>query len=770
VLEARSVLRRFLLFFLPMAATTALWGQNAWPDAGSVAEAMTRANNYWMTNNSFGDSDWARAAYFTGNQRTARVLTDRAYVNWALGWGNTNQWLIGPGGSNDADSYCCGQTYIDLYRLAPQTTTDITDITNRVNAWVASSATNQLYWIDSFFMAGPTFARMGNLTGNTNYYEKLWQMYSYMKDGIGLFDPSASLWYRDATYIYPLATNANGGKVFWSRGNGWVFAGLARVLQEMSTNSPHYQDFATMFQTMAPAIKAVQGADGMWRTSLYDAAQYPNPETSGTGFFTYGLAWGIRSGLLPAADYTNTVILAWQGLTNLALNAQGFVGYVQATANEPGPDSPTHTEDYGVGAFLLACSEIELLATNGPAAGPWAGADQTLINPDPTTPLAFTLDGSQTEIYRGTTGDFTWWEGANQLASGTNVQISLSPGQHMIVLKVPGIDGITYTDSMTVTVITQAPPVLEMQFDFEDSGTTTTDSVAGVSLRLVNASRSPTDLHGGMGSGVGGYGKALNLVATSMGGTGPLAFTTNNTTIAFGTLNAFTLTLWIKPASSLLVNGFPRFFTLGTNGITDRQVANSLQLLSDGNVQPANTSVQAFVNTLATSGPAFGSFNLPANQWSFLALTYDGSTLNFYGGSETNPVSLQSSTTFDAGPVTLSHAWTLMLGNRLTLDRAFSGQLDAVRFYAGACSLPVLESIRSTAVAPSAISFNQGGGSLIFKVNTHTNALYILQSTPSLSPPDWTPVLTNNGLGSVITNNLPIDSGVPQQFFRYQVR
>lgn len=756
-----------LLTMLTLFTTTnVMRGQGSWPDAGSVAEAMTRANNYWITNNSLGDSDWARAAYYTGNQRAARVLANRTYINQAFAWANANQWLIGPGGSNDADSYCCGQTYIDLYRLDPQPG-DLTDITNRVNTWVASPATNQLYWIDAFYMAGPTFARLGNLTGNTNYYQKLWQMYSYMKDGLGLFDTNASLWYRDATYIYPLATNANGGKVFWSRGNGWVFAGLARVLQEMSTNSPHYQDYVKMFQTMAPAIKAVQGTDGMWRTSLYDPAQFPNPETSGTGFFTYGMAWGIRRGLLPAADYTNAVIRAWHGLTNLALNAQGFLGYVQPTADGPGPVSPTNTEDYGVGAFLLAASEIELLATNGPAIGPWAGADQTLVATN--VPQAVTLDGSQTEIYRGPAGTFTWWEGTNQIASGTKAQVLLSPGQHIIVLKVPGVDGITYTDSMTVTVVTQAPPTLKLEFNFEDSGTTTTDSVSGVVLHLVNASRSPTDLHGGMGSGVGGYGKALNFVSTSMGGTGPLAFTTNNTTITFRTLNAFTLTLWIRPASSLYVNGYPRLFTLGTNGITDRGVANSLQLLSDGSVQPT-TSVQAFVNTIGTSGTAFGGFHMPANQWSFLALTYDGSTLNFYGGSETNPVSLQSSTSLSAGPVNLINTWTLMLGNRWSLDRAFSGQLDAVRFYAGACSLSELEAIRSSAVALPVISASENSGNLVFKTNTRTNALYILQATPSLTPPDWTPVLTNAGVGSVITNSLPFDITAPQHFFRYEIQ
>src|SRR5260370_42103364 len=103
---------------------------------------------------------------------------------------------------------------------------------------------------------------------------------------------------------------------------------MAGEVTEMATNWPLYADYGGVFQAMAPALKAVQGADGMWRTSLYDAAQYPNPETSGTGFFTYGFAWGIRSGLLPASAYSNAVVLAWHGMTNLAVNAHASVRYV----------------------------------------------------------------------------------------------------------------------------------------------------------------------------------------------------------------------------------------------------------------------------------------------------------------------------------------------------------------------------------------------------------------------------------------------------------
>ena len=759
----RRPLQLAALFFL-LGRAAGLWGQTALPDADSVTEAMNRANNYWITNNDLGDAGWARSTYFTGNQRAARVLVNRSYLNRAFSWAGSNQWLIGPEGAASANAYCCGQTYVDLYRLNPQLG-DLTDITNRVNAWLSSSATNQFTWIDAFYMAGPTFARLGNLTGDTNYFQKLWEMYSYMKDGLGLYDTNASLWYRDVSYIYPAAKNANGGKVFWSRGNGWVFAGLTRVLQQMPVTAPHYQDFAAVFRAMAAALAAVQGADGLWRSSLYDYQQFTNPETSGTGFFTYGLAWGIRSGLLPAA-YTNSVVLAWNGLTNLSLNPSGFVGWVQNEAAAPGATTATNTRDYGVGAFLLACSEIELLASNGPALGPWAGPDQTLLNPNPTAPVALTLDSSQTEVYRGAAGLPTWWEGASQIASSANATVLLSTGTHVIVLKVPGADGVTYTDAMTVSVIT---PVLKLRFDFEESGNTTTDSVSGVSLRLVNAAGVPDDLHGVPGSGVGGYGQSLNLADSSMGGNGSLALVTNETAASIGNLKAFTLAFWIKPASSLLASTFPRFFTLGTNGIIDRGVPNSLQLLSNGNLQ-SGTSVQVFINTTQTSTTAFGAFDMPSNQWSFLALTYDGAILNLYGGSETNPVALKSSTSFSAGVVNLTGAWTLMLGNNLAQNRAFSGQMDAVSFYDGSCDLPTLEKLRSYAIALPVIHASRSENALVLALNTRTNAFYILQSTPTLSPPSWVNIATNPGIGTTVTNILPVNPAVPGQFFRYQIQ
>lgn len=781
-LSRLSLFASMKLFFLALLVLTGfnLLAQPVWPDAGSVAEAMTRANNYWIATNSTGDSGWARSAYYSGNQRAARVLTHRSYVNWAFTWGSANQWLIGPEGANNANAFCCGQTYLDLYQLNPQLTF-ITDITNRVNAWVASSATNQLTWIDAFYMAGPTFARMGKLTGNTNYYSKLWSMYSYLKDGLALYDASASLWYRDTTYLYPAHQTANGQKIFWSRGNGWVFAGLARVIEQMPTNAPHYSDYVTMFQTMAPAIKAVQGTDGLWRTSLLDPAQYPGPETSGTGFFTYGLAWGVRNGFLPASDYTNSIALAWNGLTNQLLSASGFLGYVQIVASAPGVAYATNTADFGVGAFLLAGSELYLGATNGPAMDAWAGPDQTL-NANNNNVATLTLDATPTEIYRGLAITYTWWEGANQIASGITNQVTLPVGQHLITLNVLGSDGLTYTDTATVNIVipyVPPPPALKLRFSFNDSGSTTLDSINNVSLNLVNASGVATDLHGAAGSGVAGYGKSLDFrSAVSQGGLGPLAFTTNNNAFSFGTISNFTVTLWLKPLTNLLVSGFPRFLSLGVNGLQDRGIANSLQLLSNGNDQTGITSVQGFVNTTQTSTSTFGAFNMPTNRWSFLALTYDGSVLKFFGGSETNAVSLNTSTSFAAGVINLPGAWSFFLGNCITnanggggQNRAFKGQLDDVRFYVGAGDTNFLENVRQSVIAPAPPlinSFNDHGNLSLQVSNTLAGAKYILQSTPNLNPPvTWTPVTTNVSTGGSLTNTLPLGQSNSNQFFRY---
>ena len=117
-----------------------------------------------------------------------------------------------------------------------------------------------------------------------------------------------------------------------------------------------------MLQTMAAALKPLQGADGFWRASLLDPTEVPNPETSVTALITYALAWGIRHGHLDAAEYTPLTVRAWNGLMALALHPDGQVGYTQPQGHIPEPAYYNSTSDHGTGAFLLAGCEVYLLA------------------------------------------------------------------------------------------------------------------------------------------------------------------------------------------------------------------------------------------------------------------------------------------------------------------------------------------------------------------------------------------------------------------------
>ena len=114
-----------------------------------------------------------------------------------------------------------------------------------------------------------------------------------------LYDRTEHLYYRDSRYFDQ--REKNGRKVFWSRGNGWVIAGLARMLQDMPADYRGRDRYEQLFRDMAGAVLAAQSADGYWRSSLLDPDSRPNPETSGTGFFVFALGWGVTQGLLDRA-------------------------------------------------------------------------------------------------------------------------------------------------------------------------------------------------------------------------------------------------------------------------------------------------------------------------------------------------------------------------------------------------------------------------------------------------------------------------------------
>ena len=364
-----------------------------------------------VTDKSRPSNLWTRAAYYEGLMAFYNVEPDAtkktSYHDYAVQWGTSHSWglanVTAGTTSSNADNQACGQVYIELYNIDKQAAY-IKDIKASIDAMVASppTGTNAWWWIDAIQMSMPSFAKLGVLYPTGGYFDGMWTMYNNSRStqGGGLWNATEGLWYRDLHYTPSGGTKTpmtaainnaipantvdayyvapNGKSLYWSRGNGWVLVALARVLDILPTTDAHRATYVSDFTAMAKALIAVQRSDGFWNESLFDPAHcstigltgQDGPETSGTGFFTFGLGWGIRKGLLDSATYGPVVQNAWNGLSTIALQSNGVLGYTQSTGDRPctdtaalGPTKLANFDDYGVGGFLLAGSEVYQLAS-----------------------------------------------------------------------------------------------------------------------------------------------------------------------------------------------------------------------------------------------------------------------------------------------------------------------------------------------------------------------------------------------------------------------
>ena len=250
---------------------------------------------------------------------------------YTTAFGDFNGWILDRGGTaNLHNRLAAGQSWLVAHAATPQAAID--DTRNEVAAQTAASlaaVTSATYFaVDAQFMALPAFAMLGKLDSNTRYFHRIHQLYTYNKVTLGLYDTTARLYYRgDTSYIFPAKQTPNGKKLFWSRGNGWALAALARVLTETPLTYLARAEYVAAFNQMSGALKSVQRADGLWNMSLYDANHYPGPETSGTALFVYGMAWGINNGLLSRSTYgpVSRQSVEWHGACGRASGRQAWI-------------------------------------------------------------------------------------------------------------------------------------------------------------------------------------------------------------------------------------------------------------------------------------------------------------------------------------------------------------------------------------------------------------------------------------------------------------
>jgi unsaturated rhamnogalacturonyl hydrolase len=352
-----SLIRRLsVLWFAACAAAGA-------SEPAKVLSLMERVADWQLANPSaHKPTDWTQGAGYAGIMALAGLSESPRYRDAMVAMGENNGWQLGPK-KYYADDHCVGQAYAELYEqlrdprmIAPMKERfDFILANPHDGLLVFRTPRNQdrWSWCDALFMAPPAWARLHRMTGNESYLDFMIREWWVTSDY--LYDKDEHLYYRDSTYFDK--REANGAKVFWGRGNGWVMGGLVRVLQYLPTNHPSRERFEKQFKDMSAKLLACQQADGMWRASLLDPASYPLKETSSTGFFTYALAWGVNQGLLDRATCEPAVRKAWASLVE-CVAADGKLTHVQPIGADPQKFPDDSTEVYGVGAFLLAGSEI----------------------------------------------------------------------------------------------------------------------------------------------------------------------------------------------------------------------------------------------------------------------------------------------------------------------------------------------------------------------------------------------------------------------------
>lgn len=361
---------RLLAVLLWVAPTSGIF-------AAGKADAISlirKVNDHWQANHpEHGNSFWNRAVYHVGNMDAYSVTGETAYRKYSERWSERNHWK---GATSDkknewrysygekpeyvlfGDWQVCFQVYIELYKVSKQEKR-IARAKEVMSYQITTPQDDYLWWSDGLFMVMPLMTEMHKLTGNSAYLQKL---RDYFDHALNLMhDPTEDLFFRDAKYVYPNHKSINGKKDFWARGNGWVFAALPMVIDDLPRDHPDRARYLSIYQRMAVALAACQQKDGSWTRSLLDPAHAPGPESSGTAFFTRGYLWGLRNGVLEKNVHEPVVIKAWDFLTNKAVQPNGSFGYVQPIGEKAIPGQVVgagSTADFGVGAFLLAAAEM----------------------------------------------------------------------------------------------------------------------------------------------------------------------------------------------------------------------------------------------------------------------------------------------------------------------------------------------------------------------------------------------------------------------------
>jgi rhamnogalacturonyl hydrolase YesR len=331
-------------------------------EPAAIDKALRKVADWQLARSQpYFDRIWTSSVMYAGFMAASQATGDAKYRNAMLDMSRKFDFQLRDRLPN-ADDVSIAQTYIELYfqekrpSLLNLTKAELDDLLPLATV-KPNDARIPWWWCDALFMAPPVWAKMFKATGDRKYLDYIHLNWKRTSDL--LYDKEEHLYARDASYIGK--REPNGQKIFWSRGEGWVMGGLARILDYVPADDPQRGFYVQQLREMSEKIASLQGPDGLWHAGLLDPATYPLPEVSGSALFVYAMAYGVNHGILDAQKYKPVIAKAWAGILK-NVYADGRLGNIQQTGAEPAFYLPGSSYNYGVGGFMLAATELKVMA------------------------------------------------------------------------------------------------------------------------------------------------------------------------------------------------------------------------------------------------------------------------------------------------------------------------------------------------------------------------------------------------------------------------
>lgn len=251
--------------------------------------------------------------------------------------------------------------------------------TNEGGFWHKKDYPSQMR-LDGLYMAEPFYCEYATEFHEDTVFNDIARQFILMEQHAK--DPKTGLLYhsydesRQQKWADPKTGNS---PYFWARGMGWYGMGLIDVLEIFPSDHPQRAALIQILNRYAEAIAKVQdNTTGLWWDILNMPGKEKNYfEASASSMFVYTLAKGVRLGYLPS-KYAEIAKKGYKGIIKTFIKDEGGQAQLEGTVSASGLGGKPYqdgtyayymsekvivNDPKGVGAFIQAANEMELLST-----------------------------------------------------------------------------------------------------------------------------------------------------------------------------------------------------------------------------------------------------------------------------------------------------------------------------------------------------------------------------------------------------------------------